>query len=221
MLRETRKLCFSRIALVGRRRSVRACQIYPSSCCFKDHWRVGGRRRRWRAGALVGGLLDVAKIKDLQSRASTCSKTLVAEGQMRCECCARFRHACIWDTVFNILAGRRPDQLHPPHLFFVPLLGRETIPEVKERRPQDGRCESPTAEECAPMCGWEVWLGMHRREGGAGAPLSFCPSGPALFGRAICWSRPKVSTVVLVVFLRWWKCFGGPNMSKWKLANKW
>ena len=92
MLRETRKLCFSRIALVGRRRSVRACQIYPSSCCFKDHWRVGGRRRRWRAGALVGGLLDVAKIKDLQSRASTCSKTLVAEGQMRCECCARFRH---------------------------------------------------------------------------------------------------------------------------------
>ena len=34
------------------------------------------------------------------------------------------------------------------------------------------------------MCGWEVWLGMHRREGGAGAPLSFCPSGPALFGRA-------------------------------------
>lgn len=116
-------------------------------------------------------------------------------------------------------AERRPDQLHLPHLFFVPLLGRETIPEVKERRPQDGRCESPTAEECAPMCGWEVWSGMHRREGGAGAPLSFCPLGPALFGRAICWSRPKVSTVVLVVFLRWWKCFGGPNMSKWKLAN--
>ena len=116
-------------------------------------------------------------------------------------------------------SGRRPDQLYLPHLFFVPLLGRETIPEVKERRPQDGRCESPTAEECAPMCGWEIWLGVHRREGGAGAPLSFCPSGPALFGRAICWSRPKVSTVVLVVFLRWRKCFGGPIMSKWKLAN--
>lgn len=70
------------------------------------------------------------------------------------------------------------------------------------------------------MCGWEVWLGMYRREGGAGALLSFCPSGPALFGQS-CWSRPRqqvyggfgsVSTVA--------DCFGGPIMSRWKLAER-
>ena len=109
---------------------------------------AGERRRSALACWCLGRRLDVAKIKDLPSRASTCSKTLVAEGQ-KCvhECCARFRHACIRDIVFNIRTEGRPDQLHLPHLFFVPLLGRETIPEVKERRPQDGRCESPTAEE--------------------------------------------------------------------------
>ena len=59
------------------------------------------------------------------------------------------------------------------------------------------------------MCGWDGWSGMYRREGGAGD--FFCPSAGIVRAGNFAGPGQKKSTVVLVVFLRWRECFGGPT----------
>ena len=151
VLRKSRKRISPQITLRWTA-TVRACQIYPSSCAASRIIGGWGRRRRgWR----VGRRLDVAD----QRFADFCLNLFEDPGRERPnvhECCARF----LWTygTSFScVVVTARPTSAAS---FFSELFFSSHTREVKERRPQDGRCESPTAEECAPMCGWEVWLGM-------------------------------------------------------------